>query len=293
MFSVQPDPHCRAGGDSRHLDSREAEVHARALRRLLHHAPVENVLHAHEASNVDARGALEDFLGRRELRDASRAHDRDPRRALDRFLEVVGYEDERGAEGTLELDQLRPHRGAKLRVEGGERFIEEQDVGLEHEGAGEGHALALASGDLGGGAPAETLEPHRGERLLDPRPDLRLGPGAQSQAEGHVLEDREVREERVALENRVHRTKVGLHQSDVGAGDRDPPGVGLVEPGDEPQQCGLAAARGPEEGHELARPHRQADLVQDHVAPAFLRDRFDREETAHFFCGSTFAHVPR
>ena len=67
-----------------------------------------------------------------------------------------------------------------------------------------------------------------------------------------VLADGHVRVERVALEDHrdvaVARRQVG----DVAAADRDRPRGHLLEPGDHAQERRLAAARGPDEHHELA-----------------------------------------
>ena len=75
---------------------------------------------------------------------------------------------------------------------------------------------------------------------------------AAAQAEGDVLEDVEVREQRVALEDRVDRPPVGLGVGDVLARQRDRAGRRRLEAGDHPQRRGLAAARRAEEGEERA-----------------------------------------
>jgi hypothetical protein len=50
----------------------------------------------------------------------------------------------------LDATDLVAEAGADEGVEGGERFVEEQDLGGRREGAGEGAALLLTAGDLVG-----------------------------------------------------------------------------------------------------------------------------------------------
>src|SRR6202040_4084344 len=64
------------------------------------------------------------------------------------FLLVVGDEDEGDAELFLQPLEFGLHGVAQLGVEGGERFVEEEDFGLAGDGAPEGAALALAAGEL-------------------------------------------------------------------------------------------------------------------------------------------------
>ncbi len=48
--------------------------------------------------------------------------------------------------------------------------------------------------------------------------------------------------------------------------------VGLLEPGDDPEQARLARARGAEEGDELAVADAQGDVVEREESPEGLRD---------------------
>ena len=71
-----------------------------------------------------------------------------------------------------------------------------------------------------------------------------------AQAEGDVVLDREVLEERVALEDRVDVAPVGRHALDRLPLEQDVALVGLLEPGDHPQCRRLAAARRAEHREE-------------------------------------------
>jgi len=63
---------------------------------------------------------------------------------------VVGDEDGGDAGLALDLLQFDPHLVAQVRVEGGERLVEQQHVGLDDNGAGQRDALLLAAGSSEG-----------------------------------------------------------------------------------------------------------------------------------------------
>ena len=100
--------------------------------------------------------------------------------------------------------QLELHLLAELQVERAERLVEQQHARLVDERARERDALLLAARELPRLALAEPVEADELEDLARPAraTSLPRTPSA-AQAEGDVLEDRQVREERVALEDGV------------------------------------------------------------------------------------------
>ena len=66
------------------------------------------------------------------------------------FHLVVGDIDKGGAGFDMQALQLVAHFQAQLGIQVGERLIHEQDGGLRRQGAGDGDALLLAAGKLGG-----------------------------------------------------------------------------------------------------------------------------------------------
>jgi hypothetical protein len=161
---------------------------------------------------------------------------------------------------------------AHLGVEGAEGLVEQQHARLDGQGAGEGHALALAARDLVREAPGEALELHEAQQLAHALRDglaLRArGPRPHAQAEGHVLEHGHVAEEGVVLEDEAHAAVREALAGDVLAVEQDGPAarVGLLEAGDDAQQRGLARARGPQQRDQAAGGHREAHLLQRAVA---------------------------
>src|SRR5690606_7038351 len=135
-----------------------------------------------------------------------------------------------------------------LCIEGAERLVEEQNLWLDGERAGERDALALAAGELGGKTVGQPVELHELEQAKHPLADLRLGgtlgPGFHAQAEGDVLVNAHVPEQSVVLE---HEADVALTHMLVGgilARQDDAAVVCLLETGDDAKKRRLSAAGG-------------------------------------------------
>jgi hypothetical protein len=86
---------------------------------------------------------------RADLDDAPGLHDRDAVRHHHRLLEAVGNVDEGAPRALVKLLELDLQRLPKAVVDGRQRLVEEQDLGVRGEGAGERHALPFAAGTLG------------------------------------------------------------------------------------------------------------------------------------------------
>ena len=99
------------------------------------------------ATNSDAR-ALVDLARLAELHHLALVEHRDPVRHRERLGLVVGNVDEGQAELAAELLQLGAQRLAHLAVEVRERLVEQQQLGVRDQRAGEGQALLLAAAEL-------------------------------------------------------------------------------------------------------------------------------------------------
>src|SRR5690606_5982386 len=90
-----------------------------------------------------------------------------------------------------------------IRIERAEGRVEQQDARIDGERPGERHALALAARDLAGEAVLQAVELHEVEQVADAGIDrLRRAPDlGDLHAEGDILSDRHVREERIVLED--------------------------------------------------------------------------------------------
>jgi hypothetical protein len=122
----------------------------------------------------------------------------------------------------------------------------------------------------------EIGEPDLGQRRLDQRRRLGPFPTAQAQRQVHVRRRIGPGQQRRVLE----------HEADIpGAGAMvplDAAGARFVQPRQQAQQRGFAAARGAEQGHELARLDIGGDVVQRDGG--VRKGLGDRTEGKHYFC---------
>jgi len=91
-----------------------------------------------------------------------------------------------------------------------------------------------------------------------------------------------MRKQRIALEHDADVAPVRRQPGDVLPVERDAALVGPHQPGHDPQQRGLAAARGTEQRDELAAGHREVDAVEHGGGAEGLgRSRDGQESLAH------------
>ena len=83
---------------------------------------------------------------------------------------------------------------------------------------------------------------------------------APAQPIGDVLEHRQMREQRVVLEDHHRAAPLRRNLVDAAALDADLAGVRLHEAGDQAKQRGLAAAARPEQRRDLALRHGEAHV---------------------------------
>ncbi len=184
--------------------------------------------------------------------DLGLVHDHDFVGDLERLFLVVGDEKRRELNLLVKTPEPASQFFADLGVECAEGLVEEQHLGLDRERAREGDALTLAAGELTGETGVEALELHEFQqpmhavrdvtrrRAIAARPDV--------EAEGDVLKNRHVPEQRVMLK---HKTDVAFsrrHARHVFTVKRDAPStkVRLIESGDDAQQRSFSGARRPE-----------------------------------------------
>ena len=150
---------------------------------------------------------------------------------------------------------------AELGVEVRERLVHEEHGRLADDRPAERDALALAAGELLRLAVEELLEAEDAGRLVDPLLDVGLGDLPQLQPERHVVADRHVRVERVALEDHRDVAILGRDVVDDAIADPERAVADLLETGDHPEAGRLAAARWADEDHELAVGDLEVEVV--------------------------------
>jgi hypothetical protein len=210
---------------------------------------------------------VEDLRRRALLHDDAVIEEDHPVRDRAREAHLVGDAEHRHARlGELahDVEDLADH----LRVEGRRRLVEEHDLGLHREGAGDRDPLLLAARQLGRVLlrllrDADALEElHRGllGPVARPLPDLR-------RRQHDVLEDGEVGEEVERLEDHpdlaADRGDVADVVRELDAVDDDLAALVLLEPVDRADEGRLAGARGTEDDDDLALLDVHADAAQD------------------------------
>ena len=134
---------------------------------------------AHEAGDEAVGRAVVDVVGRAVLLDASGAHDRHPVTDGQRLGLVVGDEQGRRARRPQDVDDVGAQAVAQVRVEAGERLVEQHQPRGRGQRPGERDALALAAGQLVRVAIAEAGEADHAEPVVAPGQPLRSRQPAQ------------------------------------------------------------------------------------------------------------------
>ena len=155
----------------------------------------------HEAGDEQVVRIDVDLPRRARLLEDAAVDDRDAVAHRHRFDLVVGDVERRDTELLLELGDLGAHLPAELGVEVRQRLVHEERRRLAHDRSAHRHPLALAPGQHPRLAVEELGEPEDVGRVPDTRVDLLLVHLPQSQPEGDVLVDGQVRVQRVALEH--------------------------------------------------------------------------------------------
>ncbi len=192
-----------------------------------------------------------EIVGRADLLDQAGIHDHHAVGQGHRLDLIMGHVDRRRADFLVHLLDLGAHLHAQLGVEIGQRLVEQEHLGIAHDGAPHGDTLALAAGELLGLAVEQLGDVEDLRRMLDALVDLRLWRLLQLQAERHVLVDVHVRIERVVLEHHGDVPVLGRHVVDDVAADRDVATRDLLEAGDHAERRALAAAGRPDQHDEL------------------------------------------
>ena len=190
--------------------------------------------------------------------------------------DVVGDHDGGHAELLVEVaDQLGEERGPHG-VEPGVRFVEHDDLGVEHESPGQAGALTHAAGDLAGELLLGADEPDHLELLHDDVLDLLLALlRVLAQGEGGVVVDAHRPEQGAVLEQDAELAadlvQLPLEEGgDVVAVDPDLAAVGLEQAHDVLEEHALARSRRAEHHGDLALRDVAGQTLPDGLRPEGL-----------------------
>ena len=135
------------------LEIRQLEFHAPDLREILpvlkeQLAAIEEIhdRHPNEARNEEIHGLPIDLLRGPDLIHETVLHDDDAVSQRHGLGLVMGHVHKGGVNALAQLDDLSPHLITKLRVQIRQRLVHQEDLGITHHRAANGHPLPLASG---------------------------------------------------------------------------------------------------------------------------------------------------
>ena len=189
-----------------------------------------------------------------------------------RLVQIVGDEDgglvQLGRKGHELLLELAPDQ----RVEGRERLVHQQDLGVRGERTGEPDPLLHPARQLAREAVLVSVEVDEAEAALGDLPALRLRLALHLQGEGDVVAHRAVRKQRHVLEH--HADVGGAQPSEIAFAERehvpaehvDAPGGRLDQPVDMAHHGRLARAGQPHDAEDLSARYLERAVRDTHHA---------------------------
>ena len=190
---------------------------------------------------------------------------------------------ESDAEFVLEALQLAAHLEPQELVQRRQRLVEKKHLRIGDERAGQRDALLLASGKLGRHAVLEMVELHALQHLRRTRAPLVLPDAAHLQIEGDVVENGQMREERIALEHHRRSALDRRLADDHLVADPHLAGSGRLVARDHAQDRRLAAAGRAEQAAIGSVRDRQVD-VPNCIGTAELLGHVDQADLAGPLC---------
>ena len=219
-----------------------------------------------EAGELAVHGIGVDVLRRPELGDRTGADHGYLVGDRQRLVLVVGHQDSGRPRGAQDGVHIGTHRGPEVGVERRERLVEQDDLGLDGEGAGEGHSLLLAARELVGVAAGQAGQAYGIEQVGHLTAALAAG-----KPEGDVRSHVEVGEKASFLGHIADpaplRGDVTAVVVDGGPRDGDRSLIRPLETGQNSQERCLAAPGRPEHGGEGPGGDLEVDARQDTVGP--------------------------
>ena len=213
-------------------------------------------------------------------------------------VDVVGDDQERRVDLGVQVDDQLVQERRTHRVEAGVRLVEEHDLGVEHQRAGQAGALAHAAGDLAGQLVLGADQADQVHLLHDDVADLGLGLlGVLAQREGDVVVEVHRAEHGAVLEQHAEQLAdlvellLGAAR-DVGALDDDRALVGLEQADQGLQEHRLAGAGRTEHHADLAGRDRQGHVTPDQLLAERLAQVVDLDLHTHDVDSLSLAYSP-
>ena len=225
-----------------------------------------------------------------------RRHHHDPLREVDRLEHRMGDEHHGLAQRLPQRQEVVVEAKARDLVERGERLVHQQQRGLGDQRARDRGAHLHPTRKLARIALREAGKPDARERRVDARRRIGREP-CEPERQAHIGCHRRPRHQGRLLEHEADAVRsYGPRIGGPAVGPRHPAARRRAQAGDDAQRRRLAAARGAEQRHELARVHGEIEaLERDHAVGEGLADAVERNDGGAGQCrgsGGMNWHVP-
>ncbi len=197
---------------------------------------------ASEVGEPGRAGLAVEFEGTTGLQEAAAFDDGEVVRSRDEIGRVMRDVEEGEVEVALEIPQETAQVAAQGGIEVGERFVEEDESGLEDEGATEGGARRLTAGEGGGEVMESRTEVEPVCHHFGTGAALVAVDALEAEGKFELFDQGQVRKESGRLRDPPAGAFLGRETGDVGTVEEDPSGIGELEAGDESEGGGLATA---------------------------------------------------
>jgi hypothetical protein len=198
---------------------------------------------------------------------------RDPVGDRVQAIDVMRHQEDGKPHAALQIGDEPVEIGGGDRVEAGGRLVEEEQGGVERQGARQPGALAHAARQFGGkflrriGRQADHRDLHGGDLVQQGDRQVEM----LAQRHLNVLRDGQRAEQRAVLEEDSEcrlepMQRPGVERRRILAEYLDPARAGPDEPDDGAQQDRFSGARGAHHAHHLAAPHLEVEVVEDDLA---------------------------
>ena len=187
----------------------------------------------------------------------------------------MGHVNSGNAHLLLHIPNGASHLDTQLGIQIGQRLIHEKHLGMDDNGPGQGHSLLLAAGQALWQTVLIFVDFYRLQDFIHTLLHVLLWHLADFQAIFHVLADRQMGENGIALEHHADVPFLGRNIVDDLAVKFDAPPFDTVKPGNHAQQSGLAASGWPQEGEEFPIFYKSGQVRYDSHVPIFFHHIVD------------------
>jgi hypothetical protein len=184
----------------------------------------------------------------------------------------VGDEEEGDPDLIVNLVEVEKHSLTELEIEGGKGFVEEKNLGTVDDRPCDRDPLLLTSRDMRRTLVRVVLHLDQIKGPVDGTVPLGATLLRHPKTEGDVLPNRHVREEGIALKDRVDRAPLGGNVGDVFSVEDDPPRIGRLETGNHAEERRLAAAGRTQQTEHLSLANIEGHLAHRGVVAEELGD---------------------